>query len=176
MFRSFFLRLGAFASLGVSVSCKLQEASCDLHPWTDSVGRAAETDRLEIQWLRIAGKLDSAQADPRVRDRVERSVHSLDSSARRYRDSLRARGNTIESMSGCIDWNATIRGEQVDHQALITAWVRTFADSNAVAVEWAWADTAKEPSGLHVFYQVPGANGGSLDSANLRIEARRVLH
>lgn len=173
---SLFSRLCSLAGLCFLASCKTPEATCNPHPMTDSVGRSAEDDRLEVQWLRISGKLDSAQADSLVRARVERSAHSLDSSVARYRDSLRSADEAIESMSGCIDWNATLRGEQVDRQGLITAWVRTFADSNAVAVEWSWADTAADSSRLRVLYQIPGANGGTLDSTSLHIGSRRILH
>lgn len=169
-------RLCSLAALCFLASCKTPDPTCDPHPMTDSVGRMAEADRMEIQWLRISGKLDSAQADPLVQERVARSAHSLDSSISGYRDSLRASDGAIESTSGCIDWNATLRGEQVDRQGLITAWVRTFADSNAVAVEWAWADTAADSSHLRVLYQIPGANGGTLDSASLHIGSRRILH
>ncbi|MBK8804582.1 MAG: hypothetical protein IPN71_21470 [Fibrobacteres bacterium] len=175
MIRSIATAAFCIASIWLVQSCKTPEPTCPPLGLRDSVGKTAEEERLSLQWLRITGKLDSAQADPSVRERLERSVHSMDSSANRYRDSMRLHGGALESVSGCIDWNATLRGNMVDQQGLITAWMRTMIDSNAVAVQWALGDTAKDSSQLHVLFQVPGANGGTLDSTGLHVGVRQVL-
>ncbi|HNY32583.1 MAG TPA: hypothetical protein PKO15_16990 [Fibrobacteria bacterium] len=166
--------LAGLAALAMS-GCKPDRPDCPPRPLVDSTGEADQRDRLEIQWLRIRGGLDSAQRDPAVRLRLERSVHSLDSSALRYRDSLGTVPRGIGSVSGCVDWNATLRGDRVDRQGLLTAWTRSLVDPRAVALEWTIFDTTADSSRVAVLYQIPGDNGGVLDSLRLRIGVREIV-
>lgn len=168
------LYLGVLTALGMFLGCKSPQPACEAVPLVDSVGAADESDRREIQWLRITGKLDSAQRDPAVWKRLERSVHSLDSSADRYERLMATPAGEFGSGSGCVDWSATWRGDRVDRQGLLTAWLRGLVASRVVALEWTESDTASDSTRVGVIYQSPGPDGGSLDSLRLEIGRRTV--
>lgn len=141
---------------------------------TDSVGALAEKSRVEFQWLAIRVGMDSAlrTADGIAAHRA--MAGSLDSSIARYGDSMRLEGTGIVSVSGCLDWKATWENGAVDRAAFLTVLLRRLVRDSVGVVEWTVVDAPSSETRLSAIYTLPGSDGGSIDSATLRIEPSMV--
>ncbi len=173
-------RTGSFglAMIGLPVvfaSCS-RESRVDCVPvaLVDSVGERSERIRVEFQWLAIRFGMDSALRTPDGIQAHRSAALGLDSSIARYRDSMRTEGTGLVSKSGCLDWKATWEVGRLDKSALVTSFLRTLVRDSASVVEWAVSDEIPTETRLHAIYAVPGPDGGSVDSAVLRVEPKMV--
>jgi len=172
MIQSSFRRLlpSVFLMFGL-VACRESGPSRDCaaaRVWSDSVGTAAERERIELQWARVEGRWDSLMATREGKAKQDRAAGSLNGIARRYHDSLASSGEGVEFRSGCVDWSATWAASDFDRLALATAMARVaLADSGwtAIALE---ADTTARPTWVRVDL-LKGAEAGQTAPRTLRL-------
>jgi len=163
----------AVAVLGASCS---RETRVDCVPvaMVDSVGERSEQIRVEFQWLAVRFGMDSALRTPEGIQAHRSAALGLDSSIARYRDSMRTEGTGVVSKSGCLDWKATWEVGRLDRSALVTSFLRALVRDSSSVMEWTASDAIPGELRLHAIYAVPGPDGGSVDSAVLRLEPKMV--
>jgi hypothetical protein len=164
--------LAGFALVGGA--CRATSQACSKEPLVDTLGASAEQARIDLQWLAIQGRLDSARSTADGIRTQRRASGSLDSSIARYRDSIRVDGSSVVSRSGCLDWRATWQAGRIDRPALATTWLRALVADSVGVVEWSMSDTTGVAWRLHVLYTRPGRDGGTLDSIVLALAPDRV--
>lgn len=163
----------AVVVLGASCS-RPSRVECVPTALVDSVGERSERIRVEFQWLAIRFGMDSALRTPEGIQAHRSASLGQDSSIARYRDSMRTEGTGVVSKSGCLDWKATWEAGRLDRSALITSFLRALVRDSASVVEWTVSDTLPTEVRLHAIYALAGADGGSVDSAVLRVEPKMV--
>lgn len=158
-----------------SASCS-RETRVDCVPvaMVDSVGERSERTRIEFQWVVIRFGIDSALRTAQGIQAHRSAAGGLDSSIARYRDSMKMEGTGLVSKSGCLDWKATWEVGHLDKSALVTSFLRTLVRDSASVVEWTVSDAIPTETRLHAIYTVAGPDGGSVDSAVLRVEPKMV--
>lgn len=157
-------------------------ASCSREPrvdcvptaMVDSVGERSERDRIEFQWAAIRLGMDSVLRTASGVQAHRSAEGGLDSSIARYLDSMRKEGTGLVSRSGCLDWKATWDSGRVDRSALVTSFLRALVRDSSSVVEWTVSDATPGELRLQTIYAVPGPDGGSVDSAVLRLESAMV--
>lgn len=165
----------AAVAVAVFASCS-RETRVDCVPvaLVDSVGERSERDRVEFQWSVVRLGMDSVLRTA-AGVRAHRAAEGgLDSTIARYRDSMRKEGTGVVSNSGCLDWKATWEVGRIDRSALVTSLLRLLVKDSSSVVEWNVSDAVPGELRLHAIYAIPGPNGGSVDSAVLRVEPAMV--
>ena len=148
--------------------------SCTKEPLVDTLGASAEQARIDLQWLAIQGRLDSARSTAGGIRTQRLANGSLDSAISRYRDSIKIDGASVVSRSGCLDWRATWEAGRIDRPALATTWLRALVADSVGVVEWSLSDTTAAAWHLHVLFTRKGRDGGTLDSTVLALSPDRV--
>lgn len=166
----------AAIGLGAVFAACSREPRVDCVPtaMVDSVGERSERDRIEFQWAAIRLGMDSVLRTAAGVQAHRSAEGGLDSSIARYRDSMRKEGTGLVSRSGCLDWKATWDSGRVDRSALVTSFLRALVRDSSSVVEWDASDAIPGELRLKAIYAVPGPDGGSVDSAVLRLEPAMV--
>lgn len=165
--------LGALAG-GFSSCSRESRVDCVPVALVDSAGERSERDRVEFQWSVVRLGMDSVLRTAAGGQAHRAAEGGLDSTIARYRDSMRKEGTGVVSNSGCLDWKATWEVGRIDRSALVTSFLRLLVKDSSSVVEWNVSDVVPGELRLHAIYAIPGPNGGSVDSAVLRLESAMV--
>jgi hypothetical protein len=118
--------------------------------WVDSLGEQDERSRIQVQWARFQGKVDSLASSLEGKTLMDRAAGSLERNEVRYLDSIDVVGGQARSMDGCVDWSASWALGSFDRQAMATVLLRRMLpDTGFGAVEFR-LDTTKSPMELEV--------------------------
>lgn len=177
--RSLLSSSAAFAVSMLLAGCgsdSLQECSSP-RVWSDSLGEGDERARIQVQWARFQGSIDSVAATVDGKSTLDRAAGSLERNEARYLDSIEVVEGQARSADGCVDWSASWAQGSFDRQAMATVLLRRLLpDTGFGAVEFR-LDTTRAPMELEVDASpsVPSLQQGlrtvrfEIDSLGMRI-------
>ena len=118
--------------------------------WLDSLGERDERSRIQIQWARFQGKVDSLASTLQGKALMDRAAGSLERNEARYLDSIRIVEGQASTADGCVDWSASWSLGSFDRQAMATVLLRRLLPDTALGAVEFRLDTSKTPMELEV--------------------------
>lgn len=168
---------GLLSSLALLAGCGSDAAKECATPriWTDSLGEGDERARIQVQWARIRGGIDSLASDAEGKRILDRAAGSLERNESRYRDSLVGKDGVGRSADGCVDWQASWGLGAFDRQAMATVLVRRLTPDTGFGAVEVRPDTGSRPLSL-VVEASPGVSspGRTLGTFTFRFDSTRI--